>query len=131
MSATWQHHAACIGHADVMFIGDRHTADVRRQQRIAAAQQICSTCPVINDCRTWILADHGPMVDHVIAGISPDDIATQRQRGRHRGLNSPAQGCGTNAGYQRHRRTGTDMCDDCRHAHNTHTAAARRFKEPA
>ena len=27
--------------------------------------------------------------------------------------------CGTDSGYYRHRRTGTPICDPCKHAHNT------------
>lgn len=34
--------------------------------------------------------------------------------------------CGTNAGYEAHRRRGEDPCDQCRDAHNTYMSGYHR-----
>lgn len=36
------------------------------------------------------------------------------------------QGCGTNAGWQTHKRDGTRVCEECRVAHNAYVAMIKR-----
>ena len=114
----WRVHAACRGLDPDLFyppVGGAATE----------AKQVCRACPVSDFCLEDALIVN-PRDDHgVWGGTSTEERKRLRkQRGLsqtvtiRRDTTRPVAGCGTNAGYQRHRRYGEPVCDACRHAHN-------------
>lgn len=63
VSADWQSRGACVGHADLFHAADHFAADgspmqepkIVRMQREWLADQLCASCPVIAQCRTYAL----------------------------------------------------------------------------
>lgn len=69
----WCIRAACRGMGD-LFYTDSNTRGIKAQQQIAAAQRICFTCPVIQECDdyanandevwgVWAAVDRTPKAD--------------------------------------------------------------------
>jgi WhiB family redox-sensing transcriptional regulator len=97
------------------------------QTRIAMLKAICATCPVRAECLDEALANFEAW--GVFGGMTRDE---RREEARRRGLTRPHHGgqptpeCGTEGGYQRHRRTTfTEPCEACRAAHSANRAARK------
>lgn len=115
-SGGWEDRGACRGADPALFFPERG-------QTTTEAKAVCATCPVRQQC----LAAHLHEPEGVWGGTTPGQRrrirvelgATQARAGR------PPAACGTDAGYQRHRRDGEQPCDECREAH-TRAEAGRR-----
>lgn len=70
----------------------------------------CARCPVADECRQWAEREHETLI--VAAG---ELTAGWSHRGQT--FYEPVE-CGTDPGYYRHRRDGSDACDPCKDAHN-------------
>lgn len=112
----WRDYAACKGVDPDLF----HPPRGGDHQR---ALRVCRACPVADHCLEYALSVN-PRDDQGIWGGTSQE---QRKRLRKsRGITTvtvprdttrqPA-GCGTDAGYQRHRRNNEPVCDACRAAH--------------
>jgi WhiB family transcriptional regulator, redox-sensing transcriptional regulator len=73
----WEERAACKGAPIELFFGSegsprakKHSGRTKRQTE--AAKKICSTCPVISECRSWALEARVPF--GILAGM------TERER---------------------------------------------------
>lgn len=120
MSGRWWEQAACAGLPEAMFFPPREPGCYDQ------ARAVCATCPVQGPC----LADaRTAMVDTgFVGGTSPMDRKALPGPGRgrsRRGLD-PANGCGTSAGYARHRRAGEPACAACKRGHAHDTAERKR-----
>lgn len=120
--ADWRDRAACRGMGPQLFfpeVGELHSAQT--------AKAVCSSCPVQADCLNEVLTMPRDWSQHGIwAGTSPKDRRGMRAE---RKPSRSVAACGTNAGYQRHRRADEQPCQACREAHNlvkVHLRAARR-----
>lgn len=106
----WFDLAECSGHDVDVFHPDRG-----QFQLADKAKLVCAVCPVREQCLNHALVNNE---EH---GVWGGMTARQRRKERlRRGLQrkfTPAV-CGTLAGYRKHARQRTRMCDDCRHAHN-------------
>ena len=49
----WQRHAACRDMNQEMFFHPDGERDPSRSRRVAAAQEVCASCPVQDPCRAW------------------------------------------------------------------------------
>lgn len=92
------------------------------------ALAICAGCPVLPECRTWIATEREPIVDHVIAGMRPREVASWRALPQHvewrRFHHRPP--CGSEKAYTAHLRYG-EHCARCTEAHSGRV----RFREVA
>lgn len=135
----WRDAAACRGHGEVMTARD--LTDFTRKsrlarQRVAAAKAICAQCPVIDQCRAWVLGeDMDPCPWGVVAGMIPQERNANR---RERGVNVAAQRgaanaarCGTTSGHKRHRRLMEPICPMCAAAWSAYVVDARRRRREA
>jgi hypothetical protein len=108
---------ACTGRADEMCVDSWRPAHQQaRQERIGKA--ICADCPTIDRCRAWVLAkpdDPSPVM--VVGGMTP---------GERRRAKFGSEACGTDWGWQRHRRDGQTACAACAAAHNEATKQWQR-----
>lgn len=102
---TWQERAACRDMPKSTFFveGDRRNPRVRAA--VEAAKAVCSSCPVIGECR-----DAGAGLEGVWGGL---DAPERGVRLSHR----PPTKHGTTAGYRQHYRHGDPPCEPCRLAH--------------
>ena len=100
---------ACTGRADEMVVDAWRPQHQRaRQERQALA--ICRSCPLLERCRKWVLdKDDDPTPVMVVGGMTP---AERRRR------KFGNEACGTDAGWQRHRKDGQLPCGPCAAAHN-------------
>lgn len=75
---TWRDDAACTEYdPDYWFTDD---PQLRR-----FAQQICDTCPVLNECRDWVLGEkkHAPINEYgVVAGMTVLERQAARKKRR-------------------------------------------------
>ena len=103
---------ACTGRADEMCVDSWRPAHQRaKQERIGKA--ICADCPALDRCRAWVLNkpdDPSPVM--VVGGMTPGE----RRRAKY-----GSDACGTDRGWQRHRRDGQTACAACLAAHNEYT----------
>lgn len=80
----WQRHAACRGMNQEMFFHPDGERDPSRSRRIAAAQEVCASCPVQAPCREWARQVQEPY--GVWGGESEDErrhaIAVRRREER-------------------------------------------------
>ena len=108
---------ACTGRADEMCVDSWRPADQRaKQERIGKA--ICADCPTLDRCRAWVLGKpDDPAKDMVVGGMTPGE----RRRERF-----GSEACGTDRGWQRHRRDGQAACAACLAAHNEATREWQR-----
>ena len=103
----WQKDAACREHPEVNFFPERG-------ESTAPAKAVCSTCLVADECAAYALEN----------GIK--DGIWGFQTGKH---GPEPQGCGTRAGYERHRTRREKACDECAAAaaeYNRRYRAARK-----
>ena len=56
----WQYQGACIGMDSMRFFHPEGERGSSRGKRDEDAKAVCSTCPVIVDCRNHALATHEP-----------------------------------------------------------------------
>lgn len=66
----WTHHAACKGKTKLFFVNRGDTASMR------LAKAICETCPVINECREFII--YNPERFGIWAGMTEKDRRAYR-----------------------------------------------------
>lgn len=110
----WRDHAACKGlDPDLFFppVG----ANAHEPKRV------CRTCPVADYCLDYALAVN-PRDDLGIWGATSQQerIRVRKLRGTTPTVSTgrkeptrPPAACGTNSGYQRHRRNGEEACPEC------------------
>lgn len=112
MTADFRSQLACTGRADEMVVDAWRPQHQRaRQERQALA--ICRSCPLLERCRKWVLSkDDDPSPVMVVGGMTP----AERRRERF-----GSEVCGTDAGWQRHRKDGELPCGPCATAHNAKT----------
>ena len=67
----WQMDGACRDVDETLFFHPEGERGPRRRNRDLAAQQVCSTCPVIAECRAHALAVKEPY--GVWGGLTEDD----------------------------------------------------------
>lgn len=98
---------------------------------LEAVRAICDGCPVKTECAEFAIDDAS--VIGVWGGLSAKERRNiRRQRAAINGPRRPGPkpggwaSCGTNSGYNRHRREGTVICQQCRLAHNAYYAEAKR-----
>lgn len=99
MSDTWELHGMCAGLDSALFFPERGESTDQ-------ARAVCADCPVQAECLQAALERNERF------GIWGGTSARERQQLRRRRPIS----CGTTAGYDKHRRDGTPVCDDCDHA---------------
>ena len=51
----WQRHGACRGMDSAFFFHPENERGAARANREIRAKQVCSRCPVIEECRRWAL----------------------------------------------------------------------------
>jgi hypothetical protein len=64
------------GHLFIMPPPGRRTAATN--QRLAAAYQLCDTCPVLQECRAWALGRPDPAFGLIAGGLAPHQRAALR-----------------------------------------------------
>lgn len=124
MSRHWQSDGRCVGADPDMFFPARGAPT-------APAKAVCASCPVREPCLDWGLRHE----HHGIWGGLAERERRRLRRERAIAVTTPeafvAMGiaaCGTPAGYNRHRRQGTPVCQACREA-NSRARAGRRESE--
>jgi WhiB family redox-sensing transcriptional regulator len=120
---SWHARAACRGVDPEMFFPKQGA----NQHIVTRCKAICATCPVRPECLDEALANFENW--GIFGGMTRDE---RRAEAKRRGLTRPHHGgqpapeCGTEGGYQRHRRTtGTEPCEACRAAHSANRAARK------
>lgn len=85
----------------------------------AEARDICDTCPVLIECDLLLTRER----QYVPAGTPTGTWAGRflGKRGTVRTWRPPPR-CGTQSGYDQHRRLGQHSCEPCRHAHAEYEA---------
>ena len=85
MDAAWRKDAACAGRAAVMnppAATMRYPAGAERAR--LAAMRLCWRCPVLTQCRTWVLGlDQDDDVGGFCGGLSHEERLTLRRRDRY------------------------------------------------
>ena len=79
----WVRKAACRGLADRMEIPNFWHArrNVERKPEVLVAKRICAACPVLEQCRTWVLGHQAdPCPAHVVAGMTKFERHDQRRQ---------------------------------------------------
>jgi hypothetical protein len=107
---------ACTDRGDEMCVDGSTPHQRARLERHALT--ICADCQHLDRCRAWVLRqpdDPSPVM--VVGGMTPG----QRRKYRHGG-----DACGTDRGWQRHRRDGQTACAACVAAHNEATREWQR-----
>ena len=127
----WQQRAACRGASRAVRAALFADDDLATQ--MAAIECLCWHCPVIAECADWGLRHERFGVWGGQTQASLDSVRARinvyvdfLEPVDH--VPSNAQGCGTRAGYMRHRRNGTPVCADCRMANADWVAAQRKDK---
>ena len=78
----WQAQGACNTLDPEVFFHPEGERGSSRARRIERAKQICSTCPVMSECRDYALRHHEPY--GVWGGLSEEERALiLRRRSRH------------------------------------------------
>lgn len=123
---TWREQAACRGH-DVALFYPKASRPEREPTIDGRAALLCASCPVRGEC----LAD---AIEHGEQGTWGGLTARQRrdlertgQIGQGGGPKA-THGCGTHAGYVRHRKHGEDACDECKAAHSAYRVQRKRAR---
>ena len=102
MSNTWQTHGMCLGLDPALFFPERGESTDQ-------ARAVCAACPVQTDCLQAALDRKERF------GIWGGTSARERKHLR-RLIQPRTISCGTTAGYDKHRRDDTPICDDCENA---------------
>ena len=71
----WQLGAACQGMGSSLFFHPTNERNSERDNRIAAAKQICRQCPAVDACLDHALRAHGPY--GIWGGLSEDERANR------------------------------------------------------
>lgn len=99
----WRSEAACRERTDLSWFPTAHAGRGGQSSEyrlaVAAAIEVCRTCPVMTECRA--------------AGKDEVGIWGGVLKAPSRVFRLPAA-CGTTAGYRRHWRNGEPACDPCR-----------------
>ena len=115
----WHAQAACKGLTPLFFNDRGSNADV------AQAKQTCLSCPVQTECRGYALSTDNKEMG-VWGGLSERERRVLRRRRRPlkptRGPGGVDAACGTDSGYYRHIRQGTERCAACKKAHSDVTS---------
>lgn len=71
----WMRDAACAEHFDLMWPNDDAAAEVGRGAvREARAVALCRSCPVLDDCTTWVLSQPSdPCPGAIVAGMTTSE----------------------------------------------------------
>lgn len=127
---SWHADAACLGAEGQFLIEDQRSAEGRAQ--IERCKAICAGCPVIVQCREWIGLTHWPCDEHVVAGMSPTQVRTYRNRPELRAERKSlaVYRCGTERAYLEHVRRG-QTCSICSMRHNQRCAATKSLRKEA
>lgn len=118
----WKQRAACRGMDTSLFFpgqGDAYT--------VRAAVRVCEGCPVAAECLDYCTASG---IRFGIWGGYTErrrriEIDRRNLKVRYHATH------GTNGGYSRHMRDGTEPCDACRAAHNRYGADAKQRRRAA
>lgn len=83
----WTEHAACKGKTNLFeTISSERPSRTPRNPQTNAARALCRTCPVLDECRKWILAhQQDPCPHHIVAGMTRSERAAHRRNNRHNG----------------------------------------------
>lgn len=74
----WRDDAACRGRTSEFFPKE---GSHKSLEHIGPARKICASCPVLEQCREWVLESFPPTDLHGIwAGLSPRQVASEQQR---------------------------------------------------
>lgn len=116
----WKADAACRGMPVSVFFIDKHAGTSAQ-----TAVDVCKTCPVIDECRSFVLSLDNDMGKHGIwAGLTPKQRRGLKRPYRPR-LRPP---CGTPNGYNSHLRHRETPCDPCRAAHSAEVQWSKKRK---
>jgi WhiB family redox-sensing transcriptional regulator len=75
----WRHRSACRGEDPELFFPIGNTGPALLQ--IEEAKAVCGRCPVLAECRAWVLANPRLVEFGVFGGLSEDERrATVRRR---------------------------------------------------
>lgn len=79
----WVRHAACKGLIDRMEIPNwwapKRSSD--RTAQVVEARRICFRCPVLDECRSWVLEHRNdPCPAHVVAAMTRRERSSERRR---------------------------------------------------
>lgn len=117
----WWSEASCAEIDPELFYPNSFST-IEGTMQTAAALSICRACPVAAFClRDAMQAEGsaGPTTRYGIrGGLTPAGRARlyASTRPKERVYGEPGEGCGTSAGYQRHRKTKTLTCKPCAEA---------------
>ena len=122
MNQEWRTQARCRGDAELMY----------DTEAVEEARAVCLKCPVLAECREWIMADEKGAALGSRWGVTA--ALTPKERRRLDQYGEPTHG--TTAGYEWHRRNGEDACQPCKRAESRASAernrrARKRAKEAA
>jgi WhiB family transcriptional regulator, redox-sensing transcriptional regulator len=80
---SWQAHGACRQADSALFYSPEGERGTRKRRREQAAKSICATCPVVEVCAAYAIANREPY--GIWGGLSQDDReAIYRRVDRHR-----------------------------------------------
>lgn len=79
---TWQARGACRGLQTAMFFHPDYERGPARERRESQAKAVCSTCPVLQQCRQHALQVHEPY--GIWGGLSADERRTAIRADRRR-----------------------------------------------
>lgn len=102
MSDSWEAHGMCNGLDTALFFPERGESTDQ-------ARAVCATCPVQTECL------QGALDRNERFGIWGGTSAHERIHLR-RPIQVRTISCGTTAGYDKHRRDDTTICNDCENA---------------
>lgn len=93
----WAELAACKGSDSwLMPVRAMHSRNARRNPEVVAAIAKCSTCPVLEQCRQWVMSHRDdPCKWHVVAAMTPQERNAQRRTSGMRIPGKPATHEGT------------------------------------
>jgi hypothetical protein len=120
---TWFDRAACRGLTDLFFDSRQRPPRWRAHdaQIVAATREcveICRACPVIDDCHAYAMTVPADDLAEalVYAGRTREELIADRLCVGAE-VHTRVVRCGTERGYQVHRRRGEETCQPCREAH--------------
>lgn len=109
---SWHEQAACRGRQDIDWFPSTEATNTKwYRDNLAAARDVCASCPVRDACLAEAL-EQGCLQYGIWAGT------TARQRLAIPHKRRVVAECGTDSGYFSHRRRNEDPCTQCRLAHN-------------
>lgn len=102
---TWEKRASCLGFPAVIF----YPEDIKPETS-AQALEICRNCPVRLQCLEQAL------IRNESEGIWGGTLPQERRSIRRKKITASKYlqvRCGTEDGYQRHKKTGQEICEEC------------------